>query len=120
MNKKIKRTFEIETSPEIMIRIERFFALLHHNSNFGHSGLFAMPLDGDGNEKVSIKPKPKFAGEVNMVANIGGDVEIVCDNGYYTKRISSLTNSYLATSVPALIKNGEVIKTFYHDPSKDI
>jgi len=112
---KISRTFTIETSPAVMERIERFLALLHHNSNFGHSGLFAMPLDGDGDDKVSVFPKPGFAHEVDACAGIGGDVEIAGNGCYTVKRTSDMASNWLVKPAAALYKNDELHKTV---PSK--
>ncbi len=58
MDEKTK-TFTITTSPKLMKRIERFLALLHFNSSFGHSATFAMSLDGDGCEKVKVSDLEK-------------------------------------------------------------
>ena len=113
--KTIKRTFEISTSEIMMERFERFLALLHHNSNLGHSGLFAMPLDGDGCEKIQISPKPKFHHEVDICGGIGGDVEIAQDGCYTSRKTSPLSASYVVKPVAALYKNDELIKTV---PSK--
>lgn len=108
--KHIKRTFEIETSPEVMERLERFFALLHHNSNFGHSGLFAMPLDGDGCDKVVVSPKPRFAHEVDLAGSIGGDVEIAGNGCYTAKKTSSLNSSWIVKPGAVLYKDDELHK----------
>lgn len=45
------------TGPEregIARRIDRFMAWLHTASSWGHSGIVAMSLDGDGWEKVKV------------------------------------------------------------------
>lgn len=108
---RIKKTFEIETSPEVMERIERFFALLHHNSNFGHSGLFAVFLDGDGADKVTVSPKPRFAHEVDLCGSIGGDVEIAQNGCYTVKKTAELGSLWLVKPAAALYKNGDLHKT---------
>lgn len=106
----MKKTFEIETSAEVMIRIERFLALLHHNSNYGHSGLFAMALDGDGAEKVRVSPAPGFAHEVDLCGGIGGDVEIALNDGYTVKKVGSMGSCWLVKPAGALYKNDELYK----------
>jgi hypothetical protein len=119
MKKRIKKTFEIETSSQVMERLERFLALLHHNSNFGHSGLFAMPLDGDGCDKVTVSPKPRFAHEVDLVGGIGGDVEIAQNGCYTVKKTESLKTNWIVKPAAALYKNDELHKaipsTIYRD-----
>ena len=112
---RVKKTFEIETSPSVMERIERFLALLHHNSNFGHSGLFAMHLDGDGQDKVVVTPKPKFELEVDLCGGIGGSVEIAQNGGYTVRQISEMGSSWLVKPAAALYKNDDLYKTI---PSK--
>lgn len=77
------KTFTITTSPTLMRRIEKFFALLHFNSSFGHSGIFGMPLDGDGSEKVKIRPiNRELLHQVDLIGGVGYDVELVGDIGY--------------------------------------
>ena len=73
----ITKTFTVTASPNLINRLERFLALLHYNSSFGHSNLFAMHLDGDGSEKIVIKDIGKFlAYEVDAIGGVGYDVEI--------------------------------------------
>jgi len=95
-----------------MKRIERFLALLHYNSAFGHSNLFAMHLDGDGSEKVTVTPITKeFKGEVNLVGGIGGGVEIAGDGCYYAKKVIDLKRHYLVKRSASLYINDDVAKT---------
>jgi len=112
---RVRKVFAIETSPVVMERIERFLALLHHNSNFGHSGLFAMPLDGDGNDKISVTPKPSFANEVDLCGGIGGDVEIALNGGYTVQKIADMGSRWYVKPAAALYKNDDLHKTV---PSK--
>jgi len=108
---KIKKTFTIETSEEVMDTFERFLALLHHNSNHGHSGVFAMTLDCDGNDKVSISPTPRFKREVDLCAGVGGSVEIAQWNCYVVKNIADMASSYVIESVAGLFINGDLHST---------
>lgn len=50
--KQIKVT--ITASPSVILRIERFLALLHLSSIWGHSCTAAMDIDGDGSEGVHV------------------------------------------------------------------
>lgn len=113
----MKKTYDIETSPMMHERIERFFAMLHHNSRSGHSGLFAMPLDGDGPEKVSISPVPRFNYEAELIGGVGYHVEIAYDKSYGgwfadTKKASPWHTGPAAN----LYKDSEIVSTV---PSKD-
>ena len=96
-----------------MDRIERFFAFLHFNSRFGHSGLFAMPLDGDGDGEVTIDGLNKnLSYEVDLIAGVGYDVEIAFNNCYSGEDIDRNKKSEWETGLPAnLYKNNEIIKT---------
>lgn len=47
-------TVTITASPSVILRIERFLALLHLSSVWGHSCTAAMDIDGDGSEKVHV------------------------------------------------------------------
>ena len=108
---KIKRTFEIETTEKIMERLERFLALLHYNSSFGHSGLFAMPLDGDGEEKIKVYPPPRFHHEVDLCGGIGGHIEIAHNDCYTVKAIADMNSYWVVQPAAALYKDGELKRT---------
>ena len=108
------KTFTITTSsPIIMRRIERFFAMLHYNSCFGHSNLFGMRLDGDGSETVVIENLDKsLAHEVNAIGGVGYDVEIANDDNYNGRFIDRNRKNFYQTRPAAnLYKNGKLIKT---------
>lgn len=110
MTDKITQTFEITAAPHVMERFERFLALLHHNSRFGHSGLFAMPLDGDGADTVEVSPKPRYGHEVDLCGSIGGGVEIAHDNCYSALNTRPLTHSYVVKTGGVLYKDGKQLK----------
>jgi hypothetical protein len=112
------KTFTITTSPAIMRRIERFLALLHFASNWGHSGIFGMPLDGDGSEKVKVDPiDRRLAHEVDAIGGVGYDIEIARDDSYSGYAINRERRSRFWTGPAAnLYLDGEVRKTI---PSRD-
>lgn len=112
------KTFAITASPTIMKRIERFLALLHFNSSFGHSGLFAMALDGDGNEKVSVDGiDRRLAHEVDLIGGVGYGVEIARDKNYGGAFLDrERENKWYTGPAANLYVNGEVKKTV---PSTD-
>ena len=115
---KITKTFTITTSREVMKRIEHFLALLHFNSIFGHSGLFAMHLDGDGPEKVRVNDLPReLKDQVNAIGGVGYGVEIANENGYSGKFLDRKRESrwYVRPSA-TLYKDGKVNKVL---PSED-
>ncbi len=107
----MKKTYEINTSPEIHERIERFLAMLHWNSCHGHSGIFAMPLDGDGQDAVTITPTPRFKAEVELISSVGYDVELAFSHSY-SGRFEDTTrdNRWQVKTVPALLVDGIVKK----------
>ena len=112
------RTFTITASAVLLRRIERFLALLHYNSGFGHSGLFAMPLDGDGNEKVKVDGLDRrLAFEVDALGGVGYDVEIARDDSYSGRFLDLKRPARWYTGPAAnLYKDGEIAKTI---PSRD-
>lgn len=112
------RTFTITASAVLLRRIERFLALLHYNSGFGHSGLFAMPLDGDGNEKVKVDGLDRrLAFEVDALGGVGYDVEIARDDSYSGRFLDRKRPARWYTGPAAnLYKDGEIAKTI---PSRD-
>ena len=104
--------FSVQASPRILRRFHRLLALLHYSSSFGHSGIFGMPLDGDGNDEISVEPRPPHQHEVDAVGSVGYDVELATDVGY-----SGLFKNHQKecpwASVPTatLFKDGKQIKT---------
>ena len=111
----IKKSFEIESIPLVMRRFERFLAMLHYNSAWGHSAMFAMPLDGDGAERFKVSPKPGFRYEVNLVGGIGGTVEIAYDDCYASKHLANLKSDWVVCPSASLYKNGDLYKTIPSD-----
>ena len=107
---RIKKTFEVETSPAVMERLERFLALLHHNSNFGHSALFGMWLDGDGSDKVKVIPTPKFSDEVGLIGGVGDGVEIAGNGCYTVRKTASYNTSWIVKPGACLYKDDKLHK----------
>lgn len=107
------KTFTITAPAALMRRVERFLALLHYNSGFGHSGLFAMPLDGDGSEKVKVEGLDKrLAFEVDAIGGVGYDVEIANNESYSGRFLDRNRQAKWYTGPAAnLYKEGEVAKT---------
>ena len=84
LEKPITKTFTITASPRLIKRIERFFALIHFSSNWGHSGLFGMYVDGDGPDCINVEPLDKtLRSGVDRVTGWGFGVEIAGDGGFY-------------------------------------
>jgi len=80
------KTFTVTATPEIMKRFERFMAMLHYNSCFGHSAHFAMFLDGDGWDKFELKEVDKsLKNEVDAIGCVGRDCEIACTDKYMAR-----------------------------------
>lgn len=113
MSKQITCTFTITTSKGVMERFKRFLALLHWNSRFGHSSTFAMFLDGDGNDQVTVEPEPGFSKEVNLIGAVGHEVEIAGTNNFSTIAANRDANRYSTASVAVLKRGDEVIQTEY-------
>lgn len=116
------RTFTVTGSPLILNRLTRLLALLHFASSYGHSGLFAMPLDGDGSEKVKVAGLSEALGfEVDCLFGVGYDVEIAYDKSYSGARLDR-TNPVRWYTGPAanLYMDGDLKKTIpsmdYHHP----
>jgi hypothetical protein len=88
MKNKITKTFQITADEDVMKRFEHFMCFLHYNG--GHSGIFAMPFDGDGFDSFECYPEPeKITGSdgyslSGKCSGIGQDVEIAEENGYST------------------------------------
>ncbi len=110
------KTFEITTSPAIMRKLERFFALLHWNSRWGHSAMFGLWLDGDGEDAVTVAPEPGYSDEVGLIGGVGVIIEIAGYNGFSccdTKEIGSnwqVKQMPVAQTAATLLKNDEIVK----------
>lgn len=67
MSEQVTKSFTITASPTVMKRFERFLALLHYNSGWGHSANFVMPLDGDGADRFKVHDfKPGYHKDVDV------------------------------------------------------
>ena len=113
----MKKTYEIEAPEYIHIRFERLLAMLHWNGRFGHSGLFAMPLDGDGADKITVDPEPSYRLEAELIGGVGYGVEIAydhCFGGMFIDR--GRDNKWYTGPAANLYKNGSRHNTI---PSQD-
>lgn len=68
-----------------MIRFKRLLFMMQHAGNVGHSGLFAMTVDGDGSEYIRVEgidfaSLPEIREGYQKYG--GQDVEIATDEGY--------------------------------------
>lgn len=85
---RVTKTFTITASSEVMERLEKFLAFFHYNG--GHSGLFAMPFDGDGADYMMVDPKPPKQpknSDFSIISNAGQDVEIAMNKCYMSRKI---------------------------------
>lgn len=128
-NEEVTRIFVVKaSSPQLMARFERLMALLHYSSSFGHSGTFAMPLDGDGDEKIKVTCEEsmpgqelrRFAHEVDLIGGVGRAVEVAIDGGM-TCFDQGTGPSYWRTirnddGTASLTKNDRVMKTLPRVP----
>jgi len=109
----MKKTFEIEASEEVMDTFERFLALLHYNSRFGHSALFGMYLDGDGNGRFTVRNiDEKLRHGVSAIGNVGYDIEIANSRGYGVSNIARKRFNYWHVKGDILYKNGKLHKDY--------
>ena len=106
----VRKVFEVEADAETMKTFERFLALLHYNSRFGHSATFAMGLDGDGWDKFTVNPVAKECkNDVDLIGCVGGGLEIARENSYVSKKMVDLSHCYCAKD-DKLYKDDKVIK----------
>jgi len=75
-------TFKVTVPAHLRSRFERFFALLHYNG--GHSGIFGVFFDGDGNDSCHVTPAPpgSYAKQVGRIGGAGPAIELAWDNNY--------------------------------------
>lgn len=73
-------TFTATGSRSGLARFRGLLALLHWAGRFGHTGIFAMPLDGDGPDVLTIDPEPGNRDAAQKIFGIGYDVEVSYDN----------------------------------------
>ena len=108
MEKPITKTFTITASPKLIKRLERFFALIHFSSNWGHSGLFGMYVDGDGADRINVSPLDKtLRPGVNKVTNWGYGVELAMDGGFSGAHLEKEYDRPHKRKTPFFSDNGE-------------
>ncbi len=111
----ITKDFKVTGSPEVILRFERFLAMLHFSSHWGHSATFAMGLDGDGPERLTVSPAPdKFRDQYSLTSGIGGDIEIATAQGYTVCKMAEMGSEWFVRASATLYKNGEAHKTAPH------
>lgn len=81
--KQVETTVTIRGGEEQVQRLLAFLAAIQLSASWGHSGLFAIPWDGDGSDRIEIVGPDmddsiaKAKGAVEALASYGGDVEIL-------------------------------------------
>lgn len=119
-DKSVTKTFTVTASDFIVMhRFERLLAMLHFNSNFGHSSIFGIPLDADGSDKIRVAEIDKNLGrQVGLLAGIGYDVELAGDGNYSGKFIDRqrpggrwLVKPSPVEGAAELYKDGQFVKT---------
>lgn len=76
-----------------------FMTLIHHATHVGHSGLFAVPLDGDGDARVTVcpSPDPALRALANRVSAAAVDVEIAGCGSFRGERLDRSRKVWLVT-----------------------
>lgn len=75
--------FEIKADEGTMERFKRLLAIMHRSSDVGHTGLFAMSVDGDGHEIFKVKSGVDYSEYKEGMDDVAGySVEIAKSNGY--------------------------------------
>jgi len=76
MSNTYEKTYTIRSTKEVFHKFETFLSFMHFNG--GHTGLFAMPFDGDGHEWLTVDPAPdeSLRDVVHKVSGVGAGVEI--------------------------------------------
>ena len=71
-------------SPEAVERVKGLLALLHLSSAWGHSGIFGMPLDGDGPERLEVRglDMGRYRRGAEHVTGVGYGLETSQDGGF--------------------------------------
>jgi hypothetical protein len=76
------RQYTITADAETLAKFERLLSLLHWNGQHGHSGHFGMPFNGDGDGEFVCDPEPEHRSEVQLISDVGYDVELAYCDGY--------------------------------------
>ena len=91
MAKSVTKSYEITADELTLIRFERLLTMLHSASVEGHSGLFAMWLDGDGIDEFVVNPSTvldRYRKGALAVSNVGYPVEVASDGAFHGKFIN--------------------------------
>jgi len=91
------KTYTITATRDTLRKFEGFLALLHFNTGWGHSNLFAMACDGDGHERFSVDPIPDdhWREKAKEIGGTGATVEIAQEHGYLGRFIDYDRGSYV-------------------------
>lgn len=107
----ITKTFTITADESTMRRFENFLCFLHYNG--GHSGVFGMPFDGDGSDRLQCDPPPRKRNQDHhLIADGGPELELAYDSCFKSFSLDRSRNSYVA-------KNG-VLSRVYPDGRVEI
>jgi len=98
----ITKTFEITATKNVMEKFERFLAFMHFNG--GHSAVFGMAFDGDGWDRLQVKPSEdleKYRKDVSKIGGCGPEFEVAHEDCYWATSGDYKKNRYK-------VKNGKI------------
>ena len=92
------KTYTITATTDTLRKFEGFLALLHFNTGWGHSNLFAMPCDGDGHEHFRVDPEPDkhWRKKASKIGGTGATVEIAQERSYLGRFIDYSRKAYVS------------------------
>ena len=77
----VSENITLSGSAEAVDRVKALLAMVSLNGNWGHSGVFAISWDGDGQDKIDVSfDTAPYADLVQELGAYGGPVEMVGDN----------------------------------------
>jgi hypothetical protein len=81
------RTLKISATPEVWLKLERFFALMHFNA--GHSAVFGLNFDGDGADAFKVDPPPseELRRPAQRIGDAGPTLEMATAHSYISRHI---------------------------------
>ena len=101
----ITREMKISATPEVWLKLERFFALMHFNG--GHTAIFGIAFDGDGADAFKIDPPPReeLRKPAQRIGDAGPTLEIANENSYTAKHVK-VEGFYVMRDSDVLLKDG--------------
>jgi hypothetical protein len=96
----------ITGSPDCVSRVTNLLQMIQYNGAVGHSGVFGISWDGDGNDRIELKGLPKMSKDlvkgIEACSSYGAAIEVCGDSNRFYVWNGDFKSKLVYPSIPAV------------------